>query len=153
MKVAELRQMWESRRASLRKLVQGFPEGREDCAAAPGVMSIGDHVLHVLSAEKTALDALTVTPGVWTWGTGIDSAHYPKRDDIVRALDEQTAKGRDYFAKLSEEQLADTVKLPWGEEYSLEGFWVRWMAHDAHHIGSIVSAMRAGGIEPPNIWG
>lgn len=153
MKVSELRNLWEGRRASLRKLAEGVPEGREDCRAAPGVMSIGDHILHVLSAEKTAIDALTTTPGVWEWRTGIDSSTYPKREDILAILDKQTARGREYFDKLTDVQLADKVKLPWGDEPTLEGFWVQWFTHDSHHAGSIVATMRAEGIEPPNIWG
>ncbi len=153
MKVSELRSLWEGRRASLRKLAEGVPEGREDCRAAPGVMSLADHILHVLSAEKTAIDALTTTTGVWEWQTGIDSAAYPERKDILSILDAQTARGREYFAKLTDEELAARVKLPWGDEPSLEGFWVQWFMHDSHHVGSIVATMRAGGIEPPNLWG
>lgn len=153
MNVSELRNLWEGRRANLRKLAEGIPEGKEGCRAAPGVMSLADHVLHVLSAEKTAIDALMVTPGVWEWRTGIDSASYPKREDILSVLDARTAKGREYFDKLTDDKLAEKVKLPWGDEPTLEAFWVQWFMHDAHHAGSIVATMRAEGIEPPNIWG
>ncbi|MDQ7793761.1 MAG: DinB family protein [bacterium] len=152
MKPAELRRLWEDRRAGLRKLAEAVPEGCEDQRAGPGTFSITAHILHLLSAEKTALDALTVTPGKWEWRTGIDSEHYPRRGDVLAILDEQTARARNYFGALTEEQMAATVKLPWGVEPTIEVLWVMWLTHDAHHCGSIVASMRAGGIEPPEIW-
>jgi uncharacterized damage-inducible protein DinB len=152
-KTTELVRIWEERRANLRKLAEGIPEGREGYAIAPGLMSLGGHVLHILSAEKTAVDALTVTPGKWVWETGIDPVHYPSRQDIFAALERQSAETRKYLQSLSDARLAEQIKLPWGGEMTVEVFWVHWMTHDAHHCGSLVATMRAGGIEPPNIWG
>lgn len=152
-KVTELRKEWEGRRATLRKLVEGIPEGREDYCPAPGVMSLAGHALHILSAEKTAIDAMTVTPGKWEWATGIDAAHYPKREDVLGVLDRQSEVTRAYFDSLTDDMLTSPIKLPWGAEPTVEVFWLQWLTHDAHHCGNIITTMRAGGIEPPNVWG
>ena len=145
--------MWEERRAILRKLAESIPEGKESFAVAPGVMSLAGHILHVLSAEKTALDALTVTPGKWDFKTEINPENYPRREDVLRVLDEQTVRAREYFDALTEEKMAEMVKLPWNKEYTIEVLWLEWMVHDAHHCGSFLTTMRAAGLKPPNIWG
>jgi len=152
MKPSELRQLWQDRRDTMRKLAGGLAEGNEQCRAAPGTMSVAEHILHALSAEKTAIDAITVTPGKWEWHTGIDAEHYPGLTGLRAAIDKQSAAAAEYFAGLSEDALAARVKLPWGPEPSVEVFWVQWFEHDAHHSGSAVSSLRACGIQPPNIW-
>jgi len=149
----ELLGIWEGRQAALRKLAEGIPEGQEGCRAAPGTMSLAEQVLHVISSEKTLRDVLTVTPGKWEWQTGIDAEHYPKRGDLLEVMDRESAETRNYLGSLTDGDLKTTVKPPWGGENTLEVMWVEWFTHDAHHCGSIVSTMRAGGIEPPNIWG
>jgi len=153
MQPSELRSLWERRRATLRRLIEGIPEGHEAICAAPGAMPLVDHALHILSSEKTAVDALTVTPGQWQWETGIDSKHYPTQEAALRVLEEQTARTAEYFANLTPEKMVETIKLPWGEEPTVEAFWVGWLTHDAHHCGSMIATMRAGGIEPPGVWG
>ena len=153
MKPDELRGLWEDRRTVLRKLAEGLPDGREGYAPVPEAMSLAGHILHVVSAEKTAVDALTVTPGKWEWHTGIDPTHFPQREDILSAMDRQSAVTRAYLDGLTPEKLAAKVKLPWGSEPTVEVFWVQWLTHDAHHCGSVVAGMRAGGMVPPNIWG
>jgi uncharacterized damage-inducible protein DinB len=136
----------------MRKLAEGLADGNEGCRAAPGTMSVAEHILHVLSAEKTAIDAMTVTPGKWEWRTGIDVERYPGRAGLLAAIEEQTSAATAYFAGLTAAKLAETVKLPWGSEPSVEVFWVQWFGHDAHHCGSAVSCLRACGVQPPNVW-
>ncbi len=115
-------------------------------------MSLGAQVLHVASADKTAVDALTVTPGKWEWRTGVDAEHYPAVQDILAVLDEQSAKTRAYLASLGDAGVTAKIKAPWAE-MTTEQFFVDWMIHEAHHRGNLVTSLRVAGVTPPNIWG
>lgn len=152
MKPSDLQRLWQERRDSLRKIADGLNEAELGARASPGTMSVAEHILHVLSAEKTAIEAFTTTPGIWEWRTGIDAQSYPGKAGVVAAIEQQSAKAKQYFAGLTEDKLAERVRLPWGSEPTLEGFWVQWFLHEAHHCGSAVSALRACGTQPPEIW-
>ncbi len=148
----ELLHEWEQCRAGLRKLAEAIPPGKESLAPVPGAMSLGDHVLHIASSDKTAADALTTTPGKWDWDTGLDTKRYPKLQDILTVLDEQSARIRAYLSSLTDAALASKIKTPWGET-TVELFFFSWITHEAHHRGSLVTSLRVAGVTPPNIWG
>ncbi len=143
---------WEESRQGLRKLAEGIPEGKEGFRPAPETMSLGELVLHCVSAEKTAVDALTGAAPKWEWNQGLDLAHYPTKKDILGALDRQTAATKRYLEGLSDADLAKKVKLPWGAEMTLDDFWHEWMFHEVHHRGNLVTGLRVAGVTPPNIW-
>ncbi|MCL6580023.1 MAG: DinB family protein [Firmicutes bacterium] len=153
MDVRKLTVVWEQERAMTRKLAAAIPAGKEKFQAAPGAMAAGLLVLHCLSAEKTAVEALGGTDGRWEWDQGLDLEHYPTVESILEVLDERTEATRRYFAGLSDADLGREVRLPWGEVWTLEEFWVKWMTHEAYHRGNLLTTLRVMGVEPPNIWG
>ncbi|HCW51131.1 MAG TPA: hypothetical protein DGR79_03555 [Clostridiales bacterium] len=153
MEIRKLTSMWEQGREMTRKLAGAIPSGKEAFRAAPGAMPAGLQVLHCISSERTAVAALTGPDGRWEWDQGLDLEHYPTIESILKVLEEQTEATRRYFAGLSDEDLGREVRLPWGEVWTLEEFWVIWMNHEAHHRGSLVTTLRVMGVEPPNIWG
>ncbi|MDP2873534.1 MAG: DinB family protein [Bacillota bacterium] len=152
MDVKRMIRRWESSRAAMRKLAHAVPQGKEGFRPAEGSMSVGEMILHVLSGEKTAVDAFTVTPGVWEWQTGLDIEHYPTIGSIIEAMDRQTGATRAHFLTLSDADLAQTVKLPWGAEWTLDDLWYEWTVHEIHHRGSIITALRMIGTAPPNLY-
>lgn len=142
---------WETSRKALRAIAAGIPAGKEGSRPAPEVMPLGEQVLHVISAEKAARDALTVTPGKWEWNTGIDLEHYPTMKDILGVLDRETEATGRYLGGLSDEDLAAPLKLPWGET-TVGGLWMSWIFHEVHHRGGLAVSLRVAGVVPPNIW-
>jgi uncharacterized damage-inducible protein DinB len=142
---------WESARTATRRLAEAVPPGKEDFRPAEGTMSVAEMLLHLVSCEKTAIAALTTTPGVWEWNTGVDVEHYPEIGGIVEVMDRQTEAARSYLSGLTEADLAGTVKAPWGE-FSVDDFWYEWILHEVHHRGSIITALRMMGIAPPNLY-
>jgi uncharacterized damage-inducible protein DinB len=152
MDIGSLIRRWEDIRATTRKLAEAIPPGREGYRPVEGVMPLGEHFLHVVSSEKTAVDAFTDTPGQWEWKTGVDLEHYPTGADILRALDEQSEKTRAYFSGLKDADLVQKVKLPWGDEWTLDEMWYVWLFHEVHHRGSVITTMRVAGITPPRVY-
>lgn len=148
-----LLERWESCRADTRKVAAAIPEGREDFSPAPGAMSLGAHILHVISAERTALNALTATPGKWEWDTGIDLKHYPKIKDILGILDEESVGFRKYLAGLKPADLDKVAGMPWAPKETVGDLWLDWIIHETHHRANVITSMRVAGITPPNIWG
>ncbi|RJQ08138.1 MAG: DinB family protein [Bacillota bacterium] len=152
MDVRTLLGLWEGTRASTRKLAEAIPAGKEGFRPAEGAMPMAAHVLHIASADKTAIDAFTVTPGQWEWNTGIDLEHYPTVKDVVAILDQQTEATRKYLTGLKDVDLARKIKLPWGDQWTLEQFWAEWLIHEAHHRGSLITSLRVAGVEPPKVY-
>ena len=152
MEVTTLVRRWEDVRAATRKLAEAIPPGKESFRPAEGAMPLGEHILHVVSGEKTVVDAHTTTPGVWEWKLGVDIEHYPTVRDILQVLDEQTERTRDYFSSLCDADLTTKVKLPWGDEWTLDELWHVWLIHEAHHRGNVITTLRVAGVEPPAIY-
>jgi len=152
MRTKDLVRRWESGRQALRTIAAGIPSGREGFCPAPETMSLGELVLHAVSAEKTARDALTVTPGQWEWKTGINLERYSKIADILAVLDAETEMTRKYLTGLSDADLAQTIKTPWGAEMTIEDLWYEWLGHEIHHRGNLVTGLRVLGVAPPSIW-
>lgn len=142
---------WEQSRAAFRKLAEGIPPGKEGFRPTPETMSLVELVLHVASAEKTAVDALTVTPGQWNWETDLDPKNYPTIDKALAALDRQTEATRRYLAGLADDDLATAVKAPWAE-VTVEGLFYDWIIHEVHHRGNLITVLRSAGIKPPSVY-
>jgi hypothetical protein len=104
--------MWEQSREMTRKLAGAIPPGKEVFRAASGAMPAGLQVLHCISAERTAVAALTGPDGRWEWDQGLGLEHYPTVESILKALEEQTEATRRYFAGLSDEDLRREVRVP-----------------------------------------
>lgn len=49
-------------------------------------MSLAALALHVVSADKTAVGALTGKTAKWEWDTGINAEKYPTLDAVLGAL-------------------------------------------------------------------
>jgi uncharacterized damage-inducible protein DinB len=136
----------------MRKLAEAVPAGQESFRPAEGTMSIGEAFLHVISGEKTAVDAFTATPGVWQWDTGLDIGHFPTMEKVIGAMDRQTEATRQYLSTLTDADLGTVIKMPWGAEMSIDDIWHEWTVHEIHHRGSIITALRILGVTPPNLY-
>ncbi|HEY3313696.1 MAG TPA: DinB family protein [Bacillota bacterium] len=142
---------WEQSRAAFRKLAEGIPPGKEGFRPTPETMSLVELVLHVASAEKTAVDALTVMPGQWKWETGLDAKHYPTIDQALDALDRQSGETRKYLAALSDDDVASRVRTPWAET-TIEDLFYDWIIHEVHHRGNLITTLRLAGVKPASVY-
>lgn len=151
MQVKTLVERWDDVSSSMRKLAVAIPPGKEGFRPAPGAMALAEQVLQCASAERTAIDAFTVTPGEWVWNKGYNLDNYPTIEAVLELYDRQREATRRYLEGLDEAKLAEVVRLPWGPEWTIEHLWWEWIVHQAHHRGSLVVGLRVAGVEPPDI--
>ncbi len=148
-----LLEMWDGNRKAFRQVVAGIPKGKENFEPGPGSMSLAALALHVVSADKTAVDALSGKTAKWEWDTGVNPSKYATVDGILGVLDAQTEETRKFIAGLGDAGIAKTAALPWGGSWTMERFWLEWILHETHHRGNLITGLRAAGVTPPNIWG
>lgn len=153
MEIKTLVERWDDVSSGMRTLAAAIPAGKEGFRPAPGAMALAEQVLQCASAERTVIDALTVTPGEWVWNKGYNLENYPTIDAVLAVYDRQREATRRFLESLDAAKLAQVVKTPWGAEWTLERLWWEWIVHQAHHRGSLVVGLRVAGVEPPNIWG
>lgn len=111
-------------------------------------MSFGAQALHLVSCEKTLLDALRGKD--WVWEQGINLEKFTTLEAILQKFDEVTAEQIAYFEGLEPEQYDRTIQTPWGAQEHMVQLLYSWIAHEGHHRGQMVTYLRLKGMQPPS---
>jgi uncharacterized damage-inducible protein DinB len=136
-----------SERRLTRETIAAMTDGDVNFRPTPEQMSFGGQALHIISCQKTLLDALQGKG--WNWKTGIDSQAYPTQEAILAKFDEVTEEELAYYGGLDPELFGRLVSTPWGEPEPLLQLVYSFLAHEAHHRGQMVAYLRLKGMTPP----
>jgi uncharacterized damage-inducible protein DinB len=134
---------YESIRNYTSEVLAAMPEAGAGFRPAPGLRSFADLARHVISAERTLLQALR--EGVWVWDQGVTEEAWPTLASVRDLLDRTTGEG---LALYRSEDPGRPLVASWGT-FPLRHFLFEWLVHEAHHRGQMVTYLRLSGVRPP----
>jgi uncharacterized damage-inducible protein DinB len=160
MKMTELFKGQLEREAPLvRRALENVPEGRPDWRPHPKSMPLG--YLSSLVATMPSWLAMTIKQDELDLHPKSGKPNTPPpmstRRDLVRALDESVAKGREALASTTDEHLMTPWRLLVGGQVVLEQPRYVVMSdtftHLAHHRGQLTVYLRLNDMTVPSIYG
>lgn len=143
--------IWRPARALTRAAAAAMPPEHGAFAPWPGAMTFSELILHILTAEKTLVEAIKARDGQFHWDQGLTAAAYPDLPAVQRALAELSDAHEAFFASLSDADFAAPLVAPWGT-FPLWRFVEEWARHEAHHRGQMYVYLRLCGIKPPDYY-
>ncbi len=152
MKKSSLAHLWEMMR--LRhgiglRCVQALPADQIDSHPIRDMRTPRELVLHMYGFLRSATES--VVAGTLTMDAKSDLEQVKTKDDLV-AYAQACWKAADAaFAAITDEQLAATVKAPWGDRPGARMISVLPDEY-LHHRGQLYAFLRQLGVEPPMNW-
>jgi uncharacterized damage-inducible protein DinB len=127
---------WSQIRSGLIATIESFDESELALIPFEGSWSVGQIMLHIADAEDGWL-RYAITHELDEWPKMYTLENYPDKASIVQALDEVHTRTIAYLSELSEMDLTEKVKVPWGEEIQI--MWIIWhlIEHEVHHRGEL----------------
>jgi uncharacterized damage-inducible protein DinB len=110
-------------------------------------MCFGAQALHIVSCNKTLLDAFAGKG--FNWEQGMTLENYPTLEAILHQFDAVMAEELAYFEGLEPEQYDQVIQTPWGNEEHMVQMLYSFLAHETHHRGQMVTYLRLKGMQPP----
>lgn len=141
--------IWRPARDLTRQVAAAMPPEHGSFAPWPGAMTFAELILHILSAEKTLVEAIKARNGQFIWDQGLSTASFPDLPAVMQLLTDLTAAHDAFFASLSDADYATPLVAPWGT-FPLWHFVEEWARHEAHHRGQMYVYMRLCGVQPPD---
>jgi hypothetical protein len=141
----ELVAAWERAAADIVDVAEAMPEERYDFKPTPEVRTFGEQLVHVAGIVQRFIDTAK--------GTKSESDHphtSMKKAEVVGLLKQTFQTGQGMIASLSDTQLVEQVKFPFGDRMVTRyGFWMGSLYPVADHYGQLVIYLRLNGIVPP----
>ena len=131
------------------RCVQALPADQLDSHPVRDMRTPKELVVHMYGFLRVALES--VLSGTLTWDEKVDVAKIKTRDELVAYAQACWQAGDAAFKKMTDAQLASTVKAPWGE---MKGFEMVTTVPDEylHHRGQLYAYLRQLGVTPPTNW-
>jgi len=141
----ELAATWERTAANLIDVADAMPEERYDFKPAPEVRTFREQLVHVAGTVQRFIDTANSTKG---------ESEPPQKTmtkaDVVRLLTQTFQAGQAMIGSLTDAQMVEPVKFPFGDRMvSRYGFWMGPLQDAADHYGQLVIYLRLNGIVPP----
>jgi DinB superfamily len=141
----ELVATWERAAGNMIDVANAMPEERYDFKPTPEVRTFREQLVHVAGTVQRFIDTANGTKGA------SDPPPTPMtKVDVVRLLTETFQAGKAMLGSLTDAQMVEPVKFPFGDRMvSRYGFWMGPLLDAADHYGQLVIYLRLNGIVPP----
>jgi uncharacterized damage-inducible protein DinB len=141
----ELVATWERVASNLIDVADVMPEERYDFKPTPEVRTFREQLVHVAGTVQRFIDT----------ANGTKSESEPPQEtmtkaDVVRLLTQRFQAGQAMIGSLTDAQMVEPVKFPFGDRMlSRYGFWMGPLQDATDHYGQLVIYLRLNGIVPP----
>ena len=141
----ELVAAWERAAADIIDVAEAMPEERYDFKPTPEMRTFGDQLVHVAGIVQRFIDTAKGAKSE----AGEAHKTMPKAE-VVGLLKQTFQNGREIFASLTDAQMLEPVKFPFGDRVVTRyGFWMGPIYAVADHYGQLVVYLRLNNIVPP----
>jgi hypothetical protein len=141
----ELVATWERTAANMIDVAEVMPEERYDFKPTPEVRTFREQLVHVAGTVQRFIDSAD--------GTKSESEPAQKtmtKAEVVQLLTEKFQAGKARIGALTDAQMVEPVKFPFGDRMlSRYGFWMGPIQDATDHYGQLVIYLRLNGIVPP----
>ena len=126
-------------------VAEAMPEERYDFKPTPEVQTFRDQLVHVAGVVQRFIDTAKGAKSE----AGEAHKTMPKAE-VVGLLKQTFQNGREIFASLTDAQMLEPVKFPFGDRMVTRyGFWMGPIYAVADHYGQLVVYLRLNNIVPP----
>ena len=132
--------------SQITQLAEAIPEDKYSWSPGEGVRNVGQVLTHVIEANYfiTAGMGFPLPDGVKVE----DISKLKTKSELIAALKASCNYVRESTAKLTDANLGEQTKLPFGE-FSKRGVVLILLDHVAEHKGQLIAYARSNGIKPP----
>lgn len=141
--VKDMVAIWQRAATEIIDIAEAMPEEKYAYKPTPEVSTFRDQLVHVAGSAQRFIDTAK--------GTKTESAHKDMTKAQVIALLRETFKtGQEMLGSLSDSQLLEEVKFPFGNRMVTRfTFWQGPLYQIRNHHGQLVVYLRLNGIVPP----
>jgi uncharacterized damage-inducible protein DinB len=141
----ELSATWDRAAGDIIDVAEAMPEERYDFKPTPEVSTFRDQLVHVAGVVQRFIDTAKGAKSE----AGQPHETMPKAE-VVSLLKQTFQNGREIFASLTDAQMLESVKFPFGDRMVTRyGFWMGTIYPVADHYGQLVVYLRLNDIVPP----
>jgi uncharacterized damage-inducible protein DinB len=141
----ELVATWQRAAAEIIDIAEAMPADKYAYKPTPDMSTFGDQLVHVAGITQRFIDSAK--------GTKSDAAPAHKtmtKPEVVSLLKQTFQTGQEMLASLSDAQLLEPVKFPFGDRtVTRVTFWQGPFYQIRNHYGQLVVYLRMNGIVPP----
>ena len=141
--VKELVATWQRAATDLIDVAEAMPEEKYDYKPAPEMATFRDQLVHVAGIAQRFVDSAK--------GSTSEHAHKAMtKAEVIGLLKETLQAGKDTLGSLTDSQLLEQVKFPFGNRMVTRfTFWLGPLYQFRNHHGQLVVYLRMNGIVPP----
>jgi uncharacterized damage-inducible protein DinB len=141
--VKELVATWQRAATEILDVAEAMPEEKYGYKPTPEVATFRDQLVHLAGIAQRFVDSAK--------GTKSESAHKATtKAEVIGLLKHNLQAGQDMLAALTDAQLLEPVKFPFGDRTVTRfTFWLGPLYQVRNHHGQLVVYLRMNGIVPP----
>lgn len=144
----ELLNRWNRIGQEILQVAEAMPEEKYSFKATPEVRSFAQQLLHVAGANYMFVDT---AKGQKAGPEDLSLEKYKSKADVIMVLRESFEAGAAVIGQLTDAQLSEPVKSPFGSAMMTRaGYWWFEILHASEHWGQMIVYLRLNGIVPPS---
>jgi uncharacterized damage-inducible protein DinB len=141
---SELAAGFQRASADILDIAEAMPAEKYGYKPTPEISSFGDQLVHVAGIVQRYVDTSKGTK------TDAGHAHGMTKPEVIALLKKTFQTGQETIAQLSDAQLLEPVKFPFGDRMVTRfTFWQGPLYQIRNHHGQLVVYLRMNGIVPP----
>jgi uncharacterized damage-inducible protein DinB len=140
----ELAAAFQRASTDIMDIAEAMPAEKYGYKPTPEISTFGDQLVHVAGIVQRFVDT--------SKGTKTEAAHHgaTAKPEVIALLKKTFQSGQDSIAQLTDAQLLEPVKFPFGDRTVTRfTFWQGPLYQIRNHHGQLVVYLRMNGIVPP----